>query len=563
MLDRDIRHVEGNGTLWALPATTPGAFFLTYPGVNFMKSLDRGRSFVTESSWPADAVTDWMGVADGGSAWALASRFSSNGSRSMQWLKRGTASASWVQASLPESTGGCPLASLLSTPTGSWALYGGICSGGLTLWHEVDAAQGWTQRSFPDGVRVTSSGFVDDQTVYARVNQNGWPYVSVDAGRSWSIAAIGQALPDEHLFDGLQRDAGGLLLSSTYSSQRFRKSWFRSRDGGKSWNSLWSAQSRPESFIEIWFGNASRGLAITADGAVHASEDGGRSWRVRDPASLPGPSVPEVTVPFGYPRGLNTLQTAPGGTVIWAIAGGRLVRSLDQGQTWQIHAAQPSAPGSRGITDLRWLDSNRVYAVSSACFYFGHSPENCVSSLYRSDDGAETWRTVATDVSNCRRLYLSSALRGVCLDRGRSSYTSDGGATWEASSGAMPPFDSVFRVIRSAGGVLWSLSSSALLRSADEGRTWTAVALPAGPRVLGNEGSSRPAAFNDLVFAGPTRGWIVGERGLVLTTQDGGASWSRQYTAVQSHLTTAFALDDSTLWLGADNSILATATGGR
>lgn len=55
-----------------------------------------------------------------------------------------------------------------------------------------------------------------------------------------------------------------------------------------------------------------------------------------------------------------------------------------------------------------------------------------------------------------------------------------------------------------------------VLRSTDEGRSWTQVGVPTR------------AMLTAVSFADPTHGWAVGHDGVILATADGGKSWHRQ-----------------------------------
>ncbi len=68
----------------------------------------------------------------------------------------------------------------------------------------------------------------------------------------------------------------------------------------------------------------------------------------------------------------------------------------------------------------------------------------------------------------------------------------------------------------------------------------------------------------DVAFADAARGWIAGSGGTILSTSDGGKSWSLQASGTNVDLQSVFALDARTAWVvGANGTVLATATGGN
>lgn len=553
VLPLDVHHVEADGTLWGLPVTPEGQSYNAHPGIAFRKSTDLGRSFVAEPGWPADGVVDWMGLSDEGWAWALSSKWGGElgSTRVFTLLTRRGAAAPWAVASLP-TTG--RVSDLLVTPTGSIAVTIGTLASSLALWQSSDAGGSWASRSWPVD-HVGQWGLIDGRSLHASFWRNVRPSVSTDGGQSWVQDRPGAALPDNHQVRSVLRSPQGLVLRSSAGFGRNpRSSWQWSNDGGRSWSDLWraSAEDPRQAVAELWLRNRQRGLAVTFGGTVLDTDDGGRSWRVRDPASLPA---------NGAAR-LSRLQTAPDGA-LWALAGGRLVRSADDGRSWQDAPGQPglSLDPAYSTQDFAWLDADRLYVVQTYFHVFSpHYPGTYTTTVHRSDDAGRTWRALPS--TDCERVALASPTHGVCLRAAQSHYTTDGGQTWQPAGG--DPFGlrgDVRRIVRSAGS-WWALGSRQLMRSDDEGRSWRVVPLPQLPQRLDDSGQLVQVILNDIVFSG-ARGWIVGQEGLVLASDDGGASWTPQPSGVHSELHKVFALDADNLWVGAEQTVLATATGGR
>lgn len=71
------------------------------------------------------------------------------------------------------------------------------------------------------------------------------------------------------------------------------------------------------------------------------------------------------------------------------------------------------------------------------------------------------------------------------------------------------------------------------------------------------------AAALDLAFAGERRGWLVGERGRIATTGDGGARWSTQQSRVSATLNAiAVSQDGTRLWAAGEGGTLIASTDG-
>ena len=70
-------------------------------------------------------------------------------------------------------------------------------------------------------------------------------------------------------------------------------------------------------------------------------------------------------------------------------------------------------------------------------------------------------------------------------------------------------------------------------------------------------------AYNDLHFINNLEGWVVGNNGLILYTNNGGASWDVQVNPSFNHLRSVFFLNANEGWTVGDNGrILHTTNGG-
>ncbi len=158
---------------------------------------------------------------------------------------------------------------------------------------------------------------------------------------------------------------------------------------------------------------------------------------------------------------------------------------------------------------------------------------------------------------------------------------------------SLPGGDCWIQDAAAADGKVWLLCDrEQLATSADEGRTWRWVRLPSGVKlraiafldarrgfVAGDGGTllatedggstwrTQPAGtvehLTDIHFVGEL-GWISGYGGTILHSSDGGRSWERQFTGLSQPLEAVFFLDAKHGWaVGWAGTILRTVDGGQ
>ena len=70
--------------------------------------------------------------------------------------------------------------------------------------------------------------------------------------------------------------------------------------------------------------------------------------------------------------------------------------------------------------------------------------------------------------------------------------------------------------------------------------------------------------FTDLYFADPKYGWIVGEKGFIVHTNNGGKTWNRQEVGTGEDLKAVYFTNLKYGWAVGDNGVIAaTDDGGR
>ena len=439
--------------------------------------------------------------------------------------------ASW-RVTTPSRAGGAAIVPRQLSATG--AGWGAALTTTDLIWFRTDDdGATWTPLSLagaPPGLAFYQDAAIDTQTLWGNVEGATW--LGDDAGRSWRALRAGGA-PAAPSLDG----GGGLVLDT--GAQKFR-----STDGARTAQLV--PGGRPvdapaEELMGLWFFDARRGLAMTLEGQLWDSTDGGRAW------------VPRAAGEAGCSDAadLHFVDASRG----WLHKCGAAWRSSDGGRSW---APLPNAPAD--TAHLQFVDAQLGFAVSRRVSpRLGPLPAfSCTGALQVTRDGGDSWAAVPTRFgSSCTTMAFGPGGVALAITAEGSLWRSaDAGASWSVVTvpGEAPRQEA--RIFFLDARNVWIADTDrGILRSHDGGITWTAGQVPA--LTPGNW-------FQALRFVDASNGWAVGGSGLVLATRDGGATWSRQPTGSAASLQAVFSLDGNTVWAaGLEGRILVSTTGGR
>ena len=144
--------------------------------------------------------------------------------------------------------------------------------------------------------------------------------------------------------------------------------------------------------------------------------------------------------------------------------------------------------------------------------------------------------------------------------------TNDGGATWRSqASGSKDQLLSVYALTSTNAYVVGAFGT--LLSTSDAGENWTRHEIK-WDQLIGkiiNESGYIEPNLNAIYFSSPMKGWIVGEFGLVLHTEDGGSTWTAQRSGSDlPQLYSVKFVDDQRGWaIGQAGSLIRTTDGGK
>ncbi|MFL6017484.1 MAG: WD40/YVTN/BNR-like repeat-containing protein [Gaiellaceae bacterium] len=424
-------------------------------------------------------------------------------------------------------------------------------------WRTSDGGRSWRALRVPCPEFLAGLSFVDRQRgflacggVPATIDEPKELYVTDDGGSTWRIR-------ERSKFEGARTFGGTIPLTGHAAGIEFhsasdgflladRVGLYRTRDGGHHWHtSLFTDDT--ESVFETSSPSARRAYAVASRSGLLRSDDGGAHWRQLFPHP---PGLPQGPVVFESPRrGLGA------GTAGLTADAGAVLATADGGRSWRVR----SRLRHRAIQQLV-LAGTDVWAVAAARRPDGTTG---TARLYRSTDNGHTWRPMPTPVptmfprlsfptarsglfaydgglfrttnggkrwqrvsrrnlSNARfatpKIGLASSL---LADRNKLFSTTDGGAHWHHSS--LPPGTTISAVAILDERHWWLAGSSQvrsrgmLLRTSDAGHHWDTIHFPSVP------------SFQVLTFSTPSDGFAGDATNGFYRTHDGGTTWTYVY----------------------------------
>ena len=277
------------------------------------------------------------------------------------------------------------------------------------------------------------------------------------------------------------------------------------------------------------------GSASSDSGVVVATTDGGTSWSTQ---TLP--STVTQNPPGSRIVRLSSIS-CPTSNNCWAVgatstSSGVVVATTNGGKTWRIQFTSSGLSG----TDVGGLYTlNGIWCpTSSNCWSVGGTSSNS-GVVIATSDGGGTWKPQNLPGGVSTLSSVSCSTSSQCSATGASSSrvgvvvsTTDGGATWglemlpSAITQALPSghygLNGVSCLTKSCVAVgATSSNSGVVLSTMDGGTTWSAPTLPGAAGLL--NGVSCPTR-SDCVAVGAT----PSKSGLVIATSDGGTGWNSQ-----------------------------------
>jgi photosystem II stability/assembly factor-like uncharacterized protein len=375
------------------------------------------------------------------------------------------------------------------SPTTGIAFVSAPGTGASSAYMTPDGGVSWTPVTLPAGARVTSLHFVDEKNAYAVGPET--LLRSTDGGTTWTAEPIaaGQALTSIECATATE-----CLLTVSNGNNLIETA-----NGGET-DTVKTASS--SHLFAAGYASAKQIVAVGQSGTTVVSSDGGATFT---PAS--------ADIGGEYLR----LRLGPGGMLIAPGADGNMAISTDNGLAWHVVTTQTSA----ALTDVAFGTPTLGYAL------------DVKGGLQRTANGGTSWQTLSSGTT--QPIFAVAALgskTALLFTTGGVYRALSGGAfqpvTGKAAHAPVGEYDL-------AGTAVFAYGERALIRSTNEGASWSSVKLPlAVPahRVHGRKVRAKPGvSIRSISFTSSRDGFLLDGEGRIWKTVNGGASWREVLSA--------------------------------
>ncbi|HEX4949640.1 MAG TPA: YCF48-related protein [Blastocatellia bacterium] len=320
--------------------------------------------------------------------------------------------------------------------------------------------------------------FVDATTGWA-AGDGGTIYQTLDGGKQWNPirnATLAGTVIDVNRIYFINENKGW-MLGETREGEEGRTVLLSTDDGGKIWQNF-----EMPNVTSFYFVDGKKGWAVGRNATMLRTTDGGLRWKpIENLNRLVGLPVESAASKFGF----SDVFFLKGGEVGWAVGNfygvgttniGGLFMTSDGGENWQripiaVQRKTNSTRFTRGkLHTVRFTDvSNGVITGEME-----DGDEHFFFTL-KTRNGGETWEQSRVPSSGIHSTAFVDAARG-----------------WTAASALRE------------GSAEAKVYDTILLRTDNGGKSWVTDFVAKGKQI------------RSVFFISPTRGWAVGDRGMIL-----------------------------------------------
>lgn len=286
----------------------------------------------------------------------------------------------------------------------------------------------WQPQTSGVAVRLRGVSAVSAQVGWAS-GAKGTVLRTTDGGTMWQPRVVdGAADLDFRDVDAISADSAYALSIGPGEASRI----YKTTDGGRTWT-LQLANHDPAVFLDAMaFRDDRHGVAFSdsTDGrfAIFTTTDGTRWQRIPDaqlPAALPGEGA--------FAASGSNVALGPGGRIWIGTTKSRVLRSSDDGRTWQVSPTPVATGDATGIFSIVFRDASHGIVVGGDYRQEGQAVDNVATT----SDGGATW-TLARGLSGFRSavVWLPGTGGGwLAVGPSGADWSSDDGRTWQPAGG--------------------------------------------------------------------------------------------------------------------------------
>lgn len=286
----------------------------------------------------------------------------------------------------------------------------------------------------------------------------------------------------------------------------------------------WTAQTSGTiaELNDVSFADARNGWAVGEGGLILHTSDGGNVWDARHNGTTQTFTAVSFPTPnFGCAVGYN----------------GTIITTTNGGQTWSLTTYYVGG-NMANLFDVHFIDPNNGWACGAH------------GIIIATVDGGNNWRVLSNPIRNqVETIHFVDATNGWAAGAdGAIIATSNGGLTWTSqTSGSIQDIVGITFSDRQHGWAV-DLGGNAL-GTGDGGKTW---------RIMRSPPASESQVLLAIDAVGNEHCCAVGRPGLILSSDNAGATWATDHVGTISSLNAVDFIDADHGWaVGSAGNILS------
>jgi photosystem II stability/assembly factor-like uncharacterized protein len=280
---------------------------------------------------------------------------------------------------------------------------------------------------------------------------------TINGGGTWETNQVkgAEALDfrDVHAFD-----ANTAILMSAGEAEKGNAQFYRTTDGGKSWDMVYQTTQKGIFFDGIDFWDKQNGMAFSdpIDGKFFMlkTKDGGKTWLPINPMNIP--IIQENEAAFAAS---GTSMITVGRKNAYICTGGgafaQIYKTKNQGENWSVVKTNMPAGRTSGLFGLRfWSDR---YGIAIGGDY--QEVTKPVANVLLTSDGGETWQdapqTTPVGLKEGVAIYKQKIL--IAVGPSGTCYSKDFGKSWTEID------KTAFHAISISGDGVWAVGGKGIV----------------------------------------------------------------------------------------------------